>query len=307
MLDNFLTVSSQVVVLFILIGIGFVCGKTKFLSSSTTKNLTNIVLYFVTPCVIIEAFNRDFDINTLTNLGITAIIAITIHILSISLATLIFRDKKKEENAILKFSTIFSNCGFMSIPLQKALLGDDGVFYGAVFIAVFNLVIWSYGATMMSGDRKNITPKKLILNPGVIGVTLGLIIFIFSIKLPFVISSPISYMSHLNTPLPMLIIGFHLSRANLLGAFKYKKQYIAIGLRLLVIPLLSLLIMYVFKVDSTIMIACLIAASAPTAATTTMFAEKFNKDTTLSVNIVSLSTIFSIATMPFIVALAQMI
>lgn len=305
MLENFITVGQQVLILFILIGVGVICGKARFLSPNSAKHLTNIVLYFVTPCVVVDAFQRDFDPALLQNLGITALCAVLIHALSVVLVTLIFRDKDDSRRCVLRFGTVFSNCGFMSIPLQAALLGADGVFYGAAFVAIFNLVLWSYGLLVMSGDKKNLSPKHLLLNPGVIGVVAGFFLFMFSVHLPEVLSAPISYMASLNTPLPMIIIGFYLSRTNLLAALKDKRAYAAIVLRLAAIPLLTLFLMFAFGVRGVVLVACVIAASAPVAAATTMFAAKFDRDTSLSVNLVSLSTLFSIVTMPLIVGLSQ--
>ena len=230
MVENFLTVGTQVLVLFILIGIGVICGKIRFFSPVTAKHLTNIVLYFVTPCVVIDAFHREFDPALLTNLGITALCAVCIHIFSVALAAAVFRDKDASRCCVLRFGTVFSNCGFMSIPLQAALLGSDGVFYGAVFVAIFNLVLWSYGVLVMSGDKKTLSPAKLLLNPGVVGVVAGFLLFVFSVKLPQVISAPVDYMASLNTPLPMLIIGFYLSRTNLKQALLDKRAFDKSGL-----------------------------------------------------------------------------
>lgn len=307
MLENFLMVGQQVLILFILIAVGVVCGKVRFLTPNTAKHLTNIVLYFVTPCVVIDAFQRDFEPELLTNLGVTALCAILVHSVSIVIAFVVFRDKNASRRCVLRFGTVFSNCGFMSIPLQAALLGADGVFYGAAFVAVFNLILWSYGLLVMSGDKKALSPKHLLLNPGVIGVVAGLILFLFSIHLPEVLSKPVSYMAALNTPLPMIIIGFYLSRTNLREALRDKKAYAAIALRLIAIPLLTLLLMFVFQIRGVVLVACVIAAAAPVAAATTMFAAKFDRDTSLSVNLVSLSTLFSLVTMPLIVGLAQVL
>ena len=307
MVDNFLMVSQQVGVLFILIAVGFLCGKVKFINDNSAKKMTDIVLYIVTPCVMINAFQRDFDIKMLYNLGITALCAFAIMIGSIILCSIIFRDKIIARNKVLKFGTVFSNCGFMSLPLQSAILGQDGVFYGSVFVAVFNLLVWTYGLYFMSGSKKELSVKKLCLNHGILGVTAGVLLFLFSIKLPEIVASPVQYLANLNTPIPMLIIGFYLSQSNLKKVFADKWAYLAMAVRLCVIPLVSLSLMYACGVRGDILVACTIAASAPVAATTTMFATKFNKDTELSVNLVSLSTILSIFTMSCIVAITQMI
>ncbi len=307
MIENFLMVSGQVIILFILIGIGFICGKSKFLNDNASSKLTDIVLYIVTPCVMINAFQRKFDATMLLNLGITALCSASVIIGSIVICNLVFRDKNVSRNKVLKFGTVFSNCGFMSLPLQSAILGSDGVFYGSVFVAVFNIIIWTYGLYSMSGNKKDLSVRKLALNPGIIGVVIGLILFLLSITLPNIISTPVEYLANLNTPVPMLIIGYHLSQSNLKEIFKDKWAYISIGMRLVLIPLAALAVMYMFGVRGDILVACTIASAAPVAATTTMFATKFKSDVKLSVGIVSATTLISIVTMPLIISMATII
>lgn len=307
LLENFIMIAQQVLVLFILIGVGFACGKKGILTDESSKKITDIVLYVVTPCVMISAFQREFSMHLLGNILITASCATASIAATVFIAKLIFHDKNTARKKVLQFSAIFSNCGFMSLPLQKAILGDDGWFYGSIFVAVFNVIVWSYGLVMMSGDKKQMSVKKLAFNPGIVGVLIALIIFVLRIKLPYIISQPIDYLAALNTPLPMLIIGFYLSQADLKKAFTDAGAYLAMAVRLAVVPLLSMFVMHLLNVDPTIMIACVIASSAPTAATTTMFAAKYGRDVELSVSIVASTTLVSIITMPLIVALAQSI
>lgn len=307
MLNNFALTAQQVLILFILIGVGFLCGKKRLITDSAAHHITDIVLYVVTPCVMISAFQRKFSFALLKNIAITAICASLIIIVSIIISMLVFRDKEDARRKVLHFGTVFSNCGFMSLPLQKALLGDDGWFYGSIFVAVFNIFVWTYGLVAMSGDKKQLSFKKLLFNPGIVGVAVAIVLFVCKIDLPYIISEPINYLANLNTPLPMLIIGFYLSQANLKKAFTDKGAYVAMVLRLLLIPVAATFVMKLFNLDSTIIIACIIASSAPVAATTTMFADKFNRDVELSVSLVAASTLLSIVTMPLVIELAQYI
>lgn len=307
LLDYFFTVGEQVLILFILIGIGYVCGKIGFINESTAKSITDIVLYFVTPCVIINAYQVEFEASILVNLGITALCAIGFHIVSIFITTLVFRGNDIGKRSVLKFGTIFSNCGFMSLPLQEAIIGKEGILYGAAFLGVFNVVLWSYGVVCMSGNKKNLSIKKLLLNPGILGVIIALILFLTSFKLPGVIGKPVEYLANLNTPLPMVIIGFYLSNSKIKNGLCDKDAWLATILRLIVIPIICIVIMLLCGISGDILITVVIAISAPVAAATTMFATKFNRDTELSVNLVSLSTILSIVTMSCIVAISEMI
>lgn len=301
----FINVFIQVCILFALILIGALLAKTKILTEASAKSFTDIALYVATPCVIIKSFIREFDKSMLKNLLVSFLAAMILHIAFIIVSHLILHSKEEARKIVLRFGVVFSNCGYMSIPLQQALLGDIGVFYAASYVAIMNFFVWSYGLLAMSGDKKAFSPKKIILNPGIIGLALGVIVFIFSIPLPKIISEPISYMAALNTPIPMIVIGYHLTKSNMLNGLHDLKCVFAIFLKLVLVPLLSLGGMYIFGIRGDLLVSLVISCAAPTAAVTTMFSAKFNKDTSLSVNMVSISTILSLITMPCIVTLAQ--
>ena len=307
MTENFILIAQQVLVLFILIAVGFACGKTGMITEHASKKMTDIVLYVVTPCVIVNAFQRDFSFELLGQMLLAAGIAAVILTLSIVLVKLVFHNKDIARRKVLQFAVVFSNCGFMSLPLQNALLGEDGLFFGSIFVAVFNVFCWTYGLLDMSGDKKQLSAKKLALNPGIIGVVVGTILFVCSLRLPVVLAEPVKHLANLNTPLPMLIIGFYLSNAKLKKAFTDGGAYLAMALRLAVIPVAVLFAMAPFGLNRNMVIAFVIACSAPTAATTTMFAAKFSRDVELSVSVVAASTLLSIVTMPLAVSLAYVV
>ena len=303
-LENFVLIGQQVLVLFILIAVGFACGKLGAITEHASKKMTDIVLYVVTPCVMINSFQREFSIELLGQVFLAAGIALGILVLSVLLTKLVFHDKDESRKKVLRFSVVFSNCGFMSLPLQNALLGDRGMFFGSIFVAIFNVVVWTYGLLDMSGDKKQLSAKRLATNPGILGFVAGMIIFVCGVQLPVFLAQPVKHLANLNTPLPMLIIGFYLSNAKIKRAFTDVGGYIAMALRLLVIPLGVLFALAPFGIDRNMLIAFVIACSAPTAATTTMFSAKFDRDVELSVGMVSASTLLSIVTMPLVVSLA---
>lgn len=305
MIENFITVGTQVLELFILIAIGFLCGKTKMLNEKAVKSITDIVLYIVCPCVIVQNFIRPFDSEMLGGLLTAAGAALCIHILSIAIAMLVFHDKVPQKNRVYRFALIFSNCGYMSLPMQQAILGSDGVFFGAVYIVVFNIVMWTFGVWLSSGDGKSVSVKKILLNPCIIGMAVGVVIFLASIPVHPIIAQPITFMANLNTPLPMMVVGYYLSQSKILDAFKDGKGFICELFRLIVVPVLAFGGMMLCGIRGTVLISCVIAASAPVAAATTMFAAKFDNDAKLSVNLVTLSTLLSVITMPLIVGFAQ--
>ncbi len=304
-MQDFLTVGQQVLVLFILIAVGFICGRTKIINGTATKAMTDVVMYFATPCVIITSFQRELQSELLRGLLIAFASSLAIHAVSIVTAILVFRDKSYDRQRVLRFAMVFSNAGYMALPLQQAVLGSEGVFYGAVYVAVFNLTVWSWGLASMSGGVKALSWKKLVINPGVIGLVVGVTLFLLQFSLPEVILSPLTHLGNLNTPLPMLIIGYYLSQTDVRAILRDKKAFLCVGLRLVAVPLAALGVMLLCGVRDVVLVSMVIGASAPIAAATTMFATKYEADTSLSVNLVSLSTLLSVVTMPLIVALAK--
>lgn len=305
MLTSLLSVAQQVCILFILMGVGFLCTKKKMLTEVAVESIAKVLLYTVTPCVIVESFNRPFDASMLSGLGIAALVAFGVHLFNIVLVTLFIRDNNEARRRVLQFGTVFSNCGYMALPLQAAILGSDGVFYGAAYIAVFNLFNWTYGLFLMGAESEKISVKKIFLNPGVISVTIGLILFLTPLDLPKILSVSVSHFAALNTPVPMLIIGFYLAGITSLASLRDKKLMLSFFLRLIVSPLVTLLILYLFKLKGVLPVSMIVAASAPTAANTVVFSAMYKRDTELAAEMISLSTLLSIITMPLIVSLAM--
>lgn len=307
MLANFLTVSQQVIILFILIGVGFVCGKTKFLADTAVTGMTDFVLYIVTPCVMIQAFQRHFDAALAGIFAQAVFFAALTTFIAWLLARLTLHDGNNCRESVYRFSAIFSNCGFMALPLENALLGPDGLFFGAAYLAVFNLTSWTLGLYMMSHNKELLSVKKLLTNPGILGVAAGLLLFFTSTSLPTILETPVEYMAALNTPIPMVVIGYHLSHAKLRSIFDDFRSWLAMAERLIIIPLIGLGVGLLMGMDATALVACMVALCAPTAAVCTMFSVIYAQDSELSVSLVSMSTLLSIITMPLIIVLTQTI
>ncbi len=325
-LENFLAVAQKVGLLFIIIALGFVCQKIRLLTKEANKCMADIVMYFVTPCVIINAFSstlysKDELLGILKNIAVVAVASIGMHILMILAVYFLFRFKDDDRRRVMRFAAVFSNAGFIALPLAQALIDTDGshegALYAAVFLAVFNIALWTWGLVDMSGQKSAMNWKKIVFNPGIIGVVVGMLIFTSplyvswggnaGIKLPALIMDVLSSMSALNLPLPMLMVGYYLGEADLKAAFRDGWSYFCMAMRLLVFPLITLGVLYALGLRGNVLTVLVIGASAPVGATTTIFSAKFERDTELSVRLVALSTILSMVTMPIIVGLTQMI
>lgn len=303
--QNLFTVAEQVFILFLLIALGYIVGKTRIFDEHAAKVLGDFCLKFATPAVIIKSFMMEFDPKKAKLLLLALIAAVICHIISIIAANLIFRDNDPKKRALYRCSAVLCNAGFMALPLQEALLGSEGAFYGSAYVIVMSVFLWTYGYSTMGVGKEKMNIKKIILNPGIIAVLIGLPIFIFSIKLPSPIVTAVNHIANLNTPLPMVVVGFYLSCASIKVVAKNPRCFISIFARLVIVPIASIIVLKLLGYGGTMFVSTIVSSCAPIAVAVTMFASSFGGDSELSANTVSISTLLSIITMPIIVALAQ--
>lgn len=256
MLESIWTVGEQVLILFILSGVGFVLGKAKMIGDKFSRDACQLVMYVVSPCMMVVAFQRSFERDVFHNFCMALLLSLLIHLLSITVAQLFLR-KKTERAAALRFSVVHSNCGYMGYPLQTALLGTIGIFYGSAYVTAFTVCSWTYGLMQMSGGRVKASAKTLLLNPGIISVVVAMVLYFGSISLPEVILAPVNYLAQLNTPLPMVIVGYQLSQAKLLSTLRGRDIWAAIFLRLIAMPLMSLGLCLALHADHAVSVAVL--------------------------------------------------
>lgn len=310
MFESLLIVARQVGVLFALMAVGFVCNKAKLITKESVKGMVNVLVLIVTPCLIVHSFQaHQYEPRLLVGLVWAFALAALSHVLGIVAARIFVRDRDVRRRSVLRCGIVFSNAGFMGIPLEYALLGSDGVFYGVAYVVMFNLMFWSWGLVNFCGSLKDMKLRTLFVNPGSIGVALGLPLFLLSWKLPEFIGAPVKMMSDINTPLAMIVIGYNLADAKFGPVLRDGMAYFVGAMRLLIVPLLFLGTVFALRrsgvgLDGRMAVAVITAASAPAAAFNTMFAVKYDRDVALSVGLVSGTTLLSILTMPPIVGLA---
>ena len=250
MIGSFLTVGEQVLILFALMAVGFALGKAKLMGDKGSLAMTNLVMYAVSPAMMVVAFQREKDTADLHNFLVCLLLAVAVHAVSILLACAALRGKDGT-CGVLRFGAVFSNCGFMGYPLMTALLGSIGVFYGSAYVVVFTVLTWTMGVYMITHDTSKLRLKSILLNPGVLSVAAAMVLYLLSVSLPEIVMTPLTYLANMNTPLPTIVVGYQLSHANFRHAFADRRSWTALVLRLAVIPLLTVGGCYALRVDGT--------------------------------------------------------
>ena len=307
MLESFEFVGTQVLILFIILALGVLCRKRRLLTEESVKGLTDLMLYLITPCMMLKAFQQSFDAALLRGFLITAAATAVLYGIEIGLAILLLRDRDEARRRVLRFGAVFSNCGYMALPLLQSLWGSEAVLYGAAFNAVHVFYLWTYGLSLMNGGAERISLKKAIVNPGTLSTLLGLVLFFCSVRLPVLIAKPVEYLAAMNAPVPMLIIGYYLAALDLKTVLRTGGEYVMLALRLLILPALMLGGLWLCGVRGVLLGANVVCVSAPVATIGTMFATKYDADPTLSAGMVAVSTVLSVVTMTLVVGFTRYI
>ena len=303
-MDAFLSVILEVAVILILILIGYFTVKKGMFTKESLGSITSFLLYIVTPCLIVSSFlsaeSGKLDGWTLLLAAVLPALSIVI---SIALSYLFFRKEPSGRRRVLRFSMIFCNVGFMGIPLVEGIVGSEGVLYGSFFIAVFNIFCWTYGYVMMGGGKVRL--KALLLNPGVIGLVIGLPLYLLDVPVPALFVEPVELISALNTPLAMIVVGGYIAQVKLRAFVSDLAVYKMAVLRLVVAPLLYLALVWLLRPDETLLMSTVIQAATPVAANCVLFAVQYDSDAELASKSVAVSTALSVVTIPLLTVLVQ--
>lgn len=304
MLDNILLMASQVGTLFLMMGVGFVLAKWKKLTDQGLSQITFLLLNIVCPCIIIDALQIEREPGALRSMGVGALIMCAAYGVWALLAQLTFRRQPEKTRSVLRFGQVYGNIGFMGLPLIEAVLGAPAVVYATTPYVVFTVIVWIHGAALMGG-RRSISLKNIILNPGVVGCAIGLALFLLRIRLPSLVGSAVGFLGSMNTPLAMLVIGAQMAGANLGATVRSPRLYLASAVRLLVFPAILLVALLPLRLDGTMYTAYVILAATPVAGFTSILGQRFGQDTASAAQLVSLSTLLSIVTLPCVAAVAR--
>ena len=292
----------QTIIMFALMLLGLLLSRRGMITEQGSRDLSNVLLYAVIPCVILRSYMSEFSTEKLRAMGLSALIAVIAFAASIAVAYLTCGTRHRIEN----FAVAFGNAGFIGIPLVTAVFGPEAAFYVVSFSTFANLLQWTYGIVIISGKKETMNLRMVFVNPVFISMVIGIALFVLQPTLPTVVTGTIGYIADGNTVLAMIILGYYLSKVQLRSLFADVRLYLFSALRLLVVPAVTILVFLpVPFARGEITLITLIAAATPIASSTAIFAQKFDQDYRRAVSYVCLSTILSVATLPLVMLFAE--
>ena len=319
MLIDVLPVFAQMVILFLILILGYIGGKTRVLTLADNKPLSKMVNCITNPCSVLYSalcVQRALENGEVLKLiGITVVMYFVL-ILIAELTTRILKVKVDQQGQY-KFMLVFSNVGYMGIPVVQAIFGEEATFCVAIFIMVFYLFIYTYGVRNICSDpgQKGIDWKKVIC-PMTICSLLGIIGYLCGVQfgvgaseegfdVGVIISKTLRTVANITTPCAMLIIGCALSSVPIKKVVTNWRLYIVALLKLLVIPLAVYALMRPIMGQSMVLGVMVVIMAMPVATIITMLSAQYDKDQTLAASSVFITTLLSVITIPLLAAVLR--
>nr|WP_300826500.1 AEC family transporter [uncultured Schaedlerella sp.] len=292
----------QNLVMLVYMMIGYFLYKKKLVSAGGSADIGRILLYIVMPAAILKSYLADFSRERLEGLFVSFLAALLSLLLSIAAARIAF----SKEQGIERFGAAFSNAGFIGIPLVQMTLGEEAVFYVSSYVALLNILQWTYGLVTITGDRSLISVKRLRTNPILLSFLAGIALFLLPVSLPETAENVVGTIAAMNGPLAMIVLGVYLGQVPLRSLFSGRVVYRCALMRLIVIPVLTMALLFVFPEKYHMLkLTILIAASAPVGSNVSIFAQLYGQDYMQSVKEVTFSTLLCIITLPLILGIAD--
>lgn len=303
-MQELILIFGQLCFMLVYMAVGCILYHARVITDTGSRELAYLLVKLVIPAVLINSFCVEFTVTKLQEFAVATLWAVVLLVLALAVSRLLF-----PHSPIEQFAAAFSNAGFMGLPLIQATLGPEAVIFVVGFIALLNVLQWTYGVRLICNEKGPLNFKTLVCNPIVAGLIIGIMLFVSGLgeSLPELLRTPLAGICSLNTPLAMMVLGVYLAKENFGTLFKTPGLYKVSLVRLAVIPLLSLLVLSLIPVPVVLKQALLLAASAPVGANVAVYAQLHGKDHTYASKMVVLSTLLSPFSMPLLLAFASLL
>lgn len=295
---------SQMVIIFLLIMIGFACKKMKMISDENNHCLSQLMVHIFNPAIILSSMTGN-EAGSDISIGAAFLVSGFLLIFTIVIAAVVSRILSKEKlgQRLYQLMFSFSNVGFIGIPVIRALFGAEYLIYVAVFILEYNILIYTYGYSLLNIEKKQWRLRNLkpMANMGTLACAVALVLFFSGIQLPQVVNSTIDYLGDAAVPISLLIIGVNLGQKSLVSVFLNARTYIFCMLKLVVVPVIQIWIMKKFSISEELCQIYAVLAAMPVGTMPQIMAVERGVPAGRCSDTIILSTLLSIITIPLVV------
>ena len=301
---DFLVVADQIFILVLLIGAGYVAVSTRIVDPRATRGLSGLLINITLPALIVASMQVPFTPERLIGAETLLLATGALFTLSFAIAWAVSKAMRvpAAEEGVLQFAIVFGNVGFMGFPVALALFGEESLFYVAIFNLAFNILVFSVGIMMLTGGRGERFNPRLLANSGIAASVVGLALFLGSVEIPSPFIDSIELLGGVTTPLAMIIVGAMLATFPAREMVGNWRIWVTSAILLLAVPVIYCWLFSPIFPDSLVNGVMITMAAMPAAAGTAVFAEQCGADARLASQIVFVSTIGALVTIPLVAA-----
>ena len=299
------TVFFQMLALLIMIGVGYFISKKGMLDEHTNSQMSGLLVNVFNPLLIVASAANSVGLiekDTLKTVGLIAVCMFAFFIvIGMVLSPTLERDLQQRKMFQLMF--VFSNLGFIGIPVVSSILGAEYVVYVMEFMLVYSFVFYTYGVTLMEG-KFSLSSLKTMVNPGTIFSVASLLVIVFNIRIPGFIGTAVTYLGNVASPMALVAVGFSLAHTDLRKIFGEMRLYIFSVIKLLVLPLIMLPALNFIMPDAELIPVCMVMFGMPIGNMPLILGTEKGMDVTTCSAAIILSTILCVFTVPILIAAA---
>lgn len=301
-MEIFWIILEKIGIMYSFIIVGFFLFKMKIINRNIVQKLSFMLVWILNPFIILGQYQTEFSKDKFFGLLISFILSIFVIIFGF------FIGNKLTKNSIERLGIGLPNSGFIGIPLIASIIGNHAVFYLSAYLAVFNIIAYTYGIYLITKKTSYISMKRIVKNPGIISVILGMLMFVFSLRTPSKLNLIFNFGIKINAPLAMIILGTYIANINIFQLLKDKRIYIISVIKLLIIPFITVAL-FIFLPFTSVEIkhVILLATCTPVGMTTSLYSQLFGGDYVHAAKLIGLSTILSLITIPIFVYVMKLV
>lgn len=305
-MDFFGKVLNQQLMLLLFVLVGIIVKKTKILNRESEKAVSSLLVNVLLPCNIVQSFLGEITVSPefIKSCIIAVVIAGCIQLVSVFLGKAVFGKYPPEKQAILRYGIICSNSSFVGMPIAETLYGSLGVLYTSLFQIPIRFTMWTAGLSLFTETDNRSAFKKLATHPCIVSIFIGIILMAFNVKLPGFIGDTVYSISKTTVPISMITVGSIMADAELKTLFSPSILWFTL-IRLILFPLAVFGVLKMLAADPLLINISVIMTAMPAGASTSILAEKYDGDAPYAAQVTFVSTLCSIATIPFMSLIFQ--
>ncbi len=294
--------------IFVIMAIGFAAKKMGLIDEGCKQKLSGLLVNLLLPVSMVVSSQQPFGVEHLKGAGQIALISFLYYMVAFACGLGIGKLVKMETKKTAMFTMLiaFANTGFVGMPLLGQIIGETGTLYGAIYNSVFDVLYFSYGIYLISGDgREKIDWKALFGNPMIWVAFITIFFYVMPFRFPAVLTDSLGLVGNCMMPVSMLIIGAEIAGMDRKSVLSDKASYGVSAIRMFLFPLITFGIMKILDAEYEVAATAVILSAMPSGSLNVIMGQKYENNARFAATAVMQNTVLMVITLPVFAYLCE--